>query len=287
MSDLKPNKPGGSDDIDLVVLLDRVILYFRRFLWRYIIAVLVGIALGIAAWRALPPVYESRMILHSVYLTNAEEIEIVATWDKLLGKGEYRLLSEIFQCDEEILSDLADLKAAEIQKVFTPNNPNGFYIDAKVKDNAILGELQKGIVNGLENTEFIKQKVETRRASLRTLIEKVKTEIAKLDSMKTTVTNIMSSRQNNSSSLLVDVSGITGQMISLNEKLVAYQDDLKFSNGIIVIQGFNKFQTATGPSLKVLILLGLILCLAVTYLSTLVSIVIGKLRERKKLISGK
>jgi hypothetical protein len=287
MNESRHNTSHSSDDIDLILLLERVINYFRRFFLRYILAILLGIVLGIAVWRALPNIYESRMILHTVYLTNAEEIQIVETWDKLLGKGEYRLLSEKFQCDEKILHDLADLEAAEIQKVFTPNNPNGFYIDVEVKNNAILPELQKGIVNGLENTEYIKQKVETRRASLRILIEKVKTEITKLDSMKTTVANIMSSRQSNSSSFLVDISGITSQMIALNEKLVAYQDDLKFSSGIIVVQGFNQLQTTTGPSLKVLILLGLILCLAIAYISALITIVIGKLRERRRFNANK
>jgi hypothetical protein len=279
MGEDKPQSTSTPEDIDLVILLERAILYFRRFKWAYIVAIIAGISLGLLAYVSSPRVFKSRMVVHPVFLTNGEQMQIIDNWDELLKRREYKTLALAFNCDEVMLHKLVSLDATDILKVFTPSNPNGFYIDVKVKDNSILPELQKAIVHGLNNSEFVKEKVAVRRDNLRLMIDEVKQEIDKLDSTKSTVENIISSKEKNSSSIMIDVSGLNRQLIDMNEKLLGYREELKFVNGIYVLQGFNRFDIPVSISLKVMIVLGLILCLAITYIYTLFVYVNERMRK--------
>ena len=272
----------ASDDVDLVVLLQKLILHFKRFRLAYTTAIVVGILLGVGAYFYFPKMYKSRMLLHPMYLTNEEQIQIIDNWDELLKRKEYVSLAQAWNCDEKIPLKVASIDATDILKVFTPNNPNGFYVDVRIKDNSILATLQQAIVYGLNNSEFVKAKVDLRRENIKYMIDKVTEEIDKVDSTKTYVENIISNKEKNSSSLMVDVSGLNRQLIDLNEKLLGYKEELKFVNGVYVIQGFSRFDKPVSISLKVLIILGLIFCMTLTYIYTLIILVNEKMRAMKR-----
>jgi LPS O-antigen subunit length determinant protein (WzzB/FepE family) len=135
-------------------------------------------------------------------------------------------------------------------------------------------------VFALGNTEYIRERVASKKANLTELLVKVKTELTKLDSTKTTVQNIITSREKNSSSIMLDVSGIDRQWIELNEKLLFYQDELKFSNAVQVLQGFSPLDTPVSPGWKLLIVLGVITGFVITYLYTLTRYVRDRLKTR-------
>jgi hypothetical protein len=279
----KPQNQNLSDDVDLVSLLQKAVLHFRRFKLAYIIAVIAGVAIGVSLYSILPRLYKSRMVLHPMYLTNEEQIQIIDNWDELLKRTEYASLATAWNCDKSVPETLTSIEATSVMKVFTPNNPNGFYVDVKVKDNDLLPALQQAILYGLNNSEFVKEKVAVRRENIRYMIDKVTSEIAKVDSMKTNVENIISNKEKNPSSLMIDISGLNRQMIDLNEKLLGYKEELRFVNGVFVIQGFSRFDIPVSISLKVLIVIGLILTIVIAYIYTLVVLV----REKLKALPGK
>jgi hypothetical protein len=277
------NKPQSetTDDIDLVMLLERTIRFFRRFRSAFLVAIIVGIVLGVSLYFTLPTLYKSRMVVHPMYLTNGEQMQIIDNWNELLKRSEYSALAKTLSCDEKMLHKLTSIQTGDVAKVFTPQNPNGFYIDVKVKDNAILPDLQKAIVFGLNNIPFVKEKVDLRRENLSQMAEKVKSEIDKLDSTKSMVDNIISNKEKNSSSLMIDVSGLNRQLIDMNEKLLGYQEELKFVNGIFVIQDFSRFDTPVSISLKVMVVLGVLLALVVTYIYSLFVSVNERIRKNR------
>src|SRR5436190_11787905 len=281
MNEDKPQRTTSEDEVDLISLLERAVLFFRRFRLLFIGAGIIGILLGFLVYFISPRIYKSTMILRSSYLTNMEQIEIIDYWNELLKRNERGTLAEILGCDGPLLDDLASCEAAEILKNYSSTNPNGFYVDVKVKNNSILPELQKAIVNGLNNTQLVKQKLLSRRANLKELIGKVAVEISKLDSVKSNIEKIISNREKNSSALMLDVTGVNRELIDMNEKLLGYQDELKFSSGVQVVQGFLSFNTPVSISLKVLIVLGLIVCLSIAYLVTLVIFVNDRLKKRR------
>jgi hypothetical protein len=272
-----------SDDIDLLLLVERALVFFKKFKWIFIIAIISGVGVGIWKHRSAPKMYKSRMIVHSFMLTNQEEIGIVSNWNELLKKGEYASLASIFNCREAILHHVKEIKAEELQKVFTPTNPNGFHIEVSVTDNSVLKELQDGIVYGFENTPFVQEKMAVKKANFVELINITAVEIRKLDSTKRNVEGILSGNGRGSSSIILDASGINRQLIEMNEKLLNFKQELKFAGAVQVLQNFSAFSKPSGPRLIVSLFIWILVFLSIAYIYALVHSVNEKLKDRARL----
>lgn len=142
-------------------------------------------------------------------------------------------------------------------------------VEAIVKDNSVLDDLGNGIVYGLENSSYLKSKLATRRSTLTQLIEKVRSEIVKLDSTKRNIEYSINNNNQRASSYIIDVSTINGQMIGLNEKLLSLQDELKFTNAVQILHGFEKFGKPVSPKLIKSLVLGFIGGFAIGYFLSL------------------
>ena len=183
-----------TDDIDLLRLVEQSIAFFRKYKWVFLLAILLGLGAGYYFYRVIPKTYKSRLVVHSFFLTNPELIQIVDNWNRLLQAKEYSTLSSQFNCPISILPAVRKIKAQEIQQVFTPENPNGFTIDVTVTRNGVLEDLQKGLLFGFENSDYIRNRLEVKRTHLRELIKKTNEEITRLDSTKRMMENIMGTR---------------------------------------------------------------------------------------------
>jgi hypothetical protein len=280
MSDDSKNWQTRPDDIDLLALLERSIIFFRRNRWIFLAGALLGLLLGFARYSSLPTVYKSRMILGSSLLSNQNYIQITGTWNALLKSGEQRTLAALFNIPISDLQKVKQIKAEEIQKIFTSNNPNGFIITVWVTDNAVLDNLQKGILTGFDNCDHARDRLIAKRKKLQELIEKTSSEINRLDSTKKAMENIIMGKGTSSSSLIVDGSAISRQLIDMNEKLLGFQEELQFTNAVQVLQGFVKFNSPAGPNLYKWLLLGLITGLALAYLVATIRSINQKLKSR-------
>ncbi len=271
----------ASDDIDLINIIERAFLFFRRYRIAFIIAIVVGIGLGGFRYYSSGKIYKSRLILHSSFLTNLEEIEIINYWNELLKRNEYTALAQSFNCDENMLQDVVSIEGSEILKNYSASNPNGFYIDARVKNNAVLPGLQKALVYGLNNTEYVKQRLSLRKKDVETLIDKVTVEIQKLDSVKKSIETVITSGVKNPGSFMLDIPGINKEFIDMNEKLLSYREELQFSSsGIQVLQSFVALNTPVSISLRVMILLGILFCLFIVFIFTIIHSVSERLKKR-------
>ncbi len=283
MSGNSKNWQTQPDDIDLLALLERFIVFFRKNKWLFIISCGIGLSLGYLRYLSLPSIYKSRMLLQPLMLSNQNDIQIVANWNDLLRSGNRNVLSPIFAIPDDTLQKLKQIKADEIQKIFTPSNPNGFTIDVWVTDVSILDRVQEGIIYGFENSEFVKNRLASRKNRLRELIDITSTEIKRLDSTKKIFENIIVGKGVSSASLIVDGSTISRQLIEMNEKLLSFKEELKFASSIQVLQGFSNPKRPAGPNLYKWLFLGFISGLTVAYLIGLFRSIDQKLKARAAL----
>jgi capsular polysaccharide biosynthesis protein len=267
-----------SDDIDLINLLEKIYLFFRRFKLIFIIAIIAGILLGSLGYFFSTKLYQSRIILHSSYLTNQEEIEIIGYWDQLLKRGEDVLVAKMLNISKDVISKVAGLDAAEIQKDYSSSNPNGYYVDVKVKDNSVLPELQNAIVHGLNNTPYAVRRLAARKEYLQNGINQLTDEANKLDSVRNNIGAIGSKREN--TSLLLNVSDINKDLVDMHEKVENYKTELKFISTVQVLQGFIPSGIPVSRSLTVSIAVALIVCLAAAYIFSLIKYVEHRLKQK-------
>ena len=295
MSDDSKNWQTKPDDIDLLALLERSILFFRRNVWIFLICILLGLLLGLLKYSSLPKIYTSRIILSSSLvsaqnivqasspiLSNQNCIQIAGTWNSLLKSGNHSALAAIFNIPDSDLHKIRQIKAEEIQKIFTQNNPNGFIITAWVTDNSVLDNLQRGILHGYDNCDHARDRLEVKRNKLQDLIEKTSSEINRLDSIKTATENIILGKVANSSSLIIDGANFSRQLIDMHEKLLNLKEELKFTTAVQVLQGFIKFTGPAGPNLYKWLLLGLACGLSIAFFVTMFLSVNRKLKTSRR-----
>ncbi len=268
------------DDLDLIGLLERIYLYIRRFRILFLAALPVGIALGSIIYLTSPKVYQSKLILHASYLTNQEELEIIDYWNQLLQRSEYGILANILHCQESLLHEVVSLVGVEIQKNYSSTDPNGFYVLARVKDNSILPSLQGAIVYGLDNTEFVKQKIQERRMFLEGVIGKLTVQIAQLDSANHAIEVGLVHDSHQAASTAVGLDDLNRNLVDLNEKIQNYRTELQSLTSIHVLQGFIPLQTPVSRSLLVHMAVGLLLCIVVAYLFSIIKYVEDRLKKR-------
>jgi hypothetical protein len=268
------------DELDLINLIRRTILFFSRFKFIFLGCLTVGLALGLYFYQSTPKRYSTRMIVHPWFISNQDEIEIIDSWKDLLSKGERGQLASIMNCDGAVLQQLSTISAEEILRTYIPNNPNGFLISVSVTDTSILNELQEGIVYGLNNSPFIKEKISVRKAKNMELIAKMNEEIEKLNTTKTLIDSMIRTRNASSSSLMIDISQVNAEWIDLNEKLMGYQEDLRFLSGVQVLEGFHKGKMVRSGLFK-LTFLGLAAGFFIGYMISLFLYVLQKLKASK------
>lgn len=282
MNESERQQKTSPDDIDLLLLVERFILFFKKYKWVFVIAAFSGLVAGYLFYRSLPNIYKSRLIVHSFLLTNQEQIKIIENWNALLRKSEYSELAATFNCPQDILPKVKKISAEEIQKVFSAINPNGFVIDVNVTNNSILENLQRALVFGLENSVYVKERLRSKRINLKELIDKTSIETLKLDSTKKAIEDIIEGKGRSSSTLIIEGATINKQLIEMNEKLIGYKDELKFTSSVQVLQGFSKFSKPTGPHLIPWLVIGLLVFLPLGFLFALVSSINGKIRNRMR-----
>jgi len=273
--------PPPADDIDLLQLLERALRFCRQFKWLFLAALLTGIVGGWFMYsKVIPVTYKSRLVLHSNILTNPEQIQIVNNWNKQLKQRAYADLALALGCRPEILYHTKSLSAKEIQQAFTPNNPNGFTIDAIVTDQSILDSLQSALLNGFDKGSYIKQRLEVKKASLTELITRTREEISKLDSTKRNLEAIIGGYGHSSSSVIIDGTSINRQLIEMHEKLLAYQESLRFTSAVYVLQGFSRFDKPDNPKLIPWLLIGVMLTMSMAFAYALFSNLWAKMKSR-------
>jgi prefoldin subunit 5 len=271
-----------SDDLDLINLFERAFSFIRNYGRLIAIFSIIGILIGFVIYKISPKQYTSTLLLHSFTLTNTEQINIIENWNALLKDGEYSILSERLNCDAKLLEKVNRIRASEIQKLYIPNNPNGFMVEVLVSDNTVLDSLGNGIVYGLENSDYIKAKLAGRKSTLAQLIDKVKSEIIKLDSTKKNIENHINNNSEHASSFIIDISTINSQVIGLNEKLLGYQDELKFTNAVQVLHKFEQFEKPASPKLFKSLVLGFIAGFAFGYLLSLYKYIRKRIKMRAR-----
>lgn len=269
------------DEIDLIAVIERCLLFFKKYKWIYLVAIILGIATGILFYKAIPKSYKSRMVVHSFMLANQEEIQLISNWDKLLTRKGYSELAGIFNCSESLLKKVKKIKGDEILQVFSAVNPNGFTVDVIVTDNDVLDSLEKGIVHGFENSDYVADRLAIKKENLRELITTTETEIQKLDSNKKLMSDILKGQERAPASMIVDISNLNRQLIEMNEKLLSFKENLKFTNAVQVLQGFSRIEQPAGPKLIPWLVIGLTGFIGIAFLTTFFHSIAEKLRLRK------
>lgn len=228
----------SSDDLDATVLLQKAVHFFSHYGKLLLAVALGGMLIGLLRFWFSPYTYSSSLVLQPTMLSDPEQIELINNWSMLLKKKEFTGLATQFNTDVSMLKKVKSISAEELQKSYAPNNYTAFSLTVSVTDPAILKPLQKGILHGLNNSEYIKDKLAARKNILSSLIGTVQEQLNRLHNMQSAIESNTQMQDNTGARMIVDVSGISGQIAVLQEKKLNFEENLSFLSSVNVLQNF-------------------------------------------------
>jgi len=226
------------DELDLTVLLGKAINFFRHYGKLIAAVALVGLLAGILRFWYSPNIYSSSLVVQPTLLSDPEQMEVINSWGALLKKKELPALAHQLNIDANLLKKLSAISVEELQKSYSPGNYTAISITALVKDTSILIPLQKGLLYGLDNSAYVKEKLAAKRNTFTTLIQTTQQEIDRLYKWQSTVETSMQPGNNSSGRIIVNVSEISSQIIALQEKNLLFKENLSFNTAVHVLQNF-------------------------------------------------
>ena len=247
--------PHTTDELDVAAIFRNVFHFFSHYGKLLLVVALVGTLLGAFRFWKTPNLYPSSMVLQPTMLSDPEQIALIENWSDLLKKREWPVLAQQFQVDASLFQKVKSIKTEELQKSFSPNNYTAFTLTVLVTDTALLQPLQKGIEHALDHSEYIKDKLVSRKSILRSMIQTVEQEIKHLVNLQAHVETSLQ-QNNNGGRFIVSASDISGQIASLQEKKLNFEESLSFTSAVHVLQNFYIPSKPTYPQLFKQLIMG-------------------------------
>jgi hypothetical protein len=263
----KEGQKFAPDEIDLVGLFIRSVRFFYNNRHIFLFCTILA-ACGTAGYMYFKPkVYQSRFTAECMSIPDSRTIELINDLEGLRINKDWNLLGNKLGMKPDrakLIKKIEPLSTITIDKeakgvddylLSTAETSYKFSIIALVKNNSVLPELQKGIIKYLSANEYSSLRVNRFIENRKSLLSYVNYELKKLDSLNSLYADKIV--HSSSSTSLTSPGDFKATVISLQEKKLAIEDELKFAAPVRVIQGFTAFKNPVEPILTFVLLTSL------------------------------
>lgn len=250
------------DDIDLQELAVRIIRYFRNHLIFIAAFCVVGIGLGVVAYKALPSSYESQMVVLSDLLTKTYGDRMDQSLNNLIQEGNTAELSSRLNLAPEKVASIQSVAVESQLDVKTPQrdkvdkDETYFIITVVLTDRSALPDIQQGMLHYLRNNEWVKIRSQQRSQLSTAVIQRIDREVQTLDSLKRA---LFQKGQLRTENVQFDPAELFKQTVELTRMRWEEQQELELAASIHLIEGFTVFQKPKDPKLTTLVAVGFLL----------------------------
>lgn len=259
----------SSDEIDLSFLLARAIQVVKNNAIFVIAAFIIGNLIGVAYYQTTPQTFESKMLISSDILTESYSKSLIDNLDKLIRENNVESLSQKLGLSKTQASMLGsvEIKSAIEKPEGTPE-ANRIYlnVEAKSRDNSIWPQLQAGLVNYLQNNEYVKIRVAHRINYNKQIIDVINVELADLEKLKEGFMKEGFSKSSKGNVVLLDPTTINTKILELSKEKVNLLNAMETINSIQVVEGFTVFSKPATPKLSLSLVAGTSFGLLVVFL---------------------
>lgn len=245
------------DEIDLIELLARFVRLLKKNF--ALIAICVVICVGLAVWIrfASPKIYESRMMVYSDILTESYCDQLARNLSSLIKDSNYELLADRLSLSPEQASKLHEVRIEGALEGAVPEEARSFIVVVvRILDNAVLPDLQAGIIEYLSQNDFVKTRTEEKKRYYQELIARIGEEIEKLEVAKQRITSGDFGRA--AGTVMMNPSEIYAQTVTLVETKLSMEEKLHLVNSVQLVEGFSPLNRHVSPRLSILLPAGLV-----------------------------
>lgn len=232
------------DEIDLIGLFVNIVRFLTRRFTAILLTILISISISAVLFFALPPEYKTRLIAKSRVLTDVEIKGIIYDLNELVKDGNSTEIGNRMKIDYKLANQLTKVKSFGIKELdnkdVSTQRDSVFVIEVYLRDNTQLDKLQKGLVNYLENNEFVKQRVAVFKEARQKELEKLTFELRNIDSTKTLIIRQLQNKANNVS--FIDLGTLYQQALQYYQRQLFVKESLQFADNLQIIVNFTRFE---------------------------------------------
>ena len=241
--------------------------FLRRHMLYFFIAGLLGGAAGAGIWYVKPATYEAEMTVSYVHYEKKIYADMLTKLNALVRAGNVERLAQQLGLPMASAKEIRSVEAYNIRKedlaadLGTEKVP--FYIAVQVKRPGILPELETALVDYLNGTKYVQERLEFMGRQLRAEQEFLQDRLKVVDSLS----RILNSREDMSS----EEKAVT-RMELLEETLAVYDRiknvkiSLAFNKNVEILDGFVPVERPSGRGMSHFILFGFLAGLAFWFL---------------------
>lgn len=244
---------------------------FRDFVKKYFVSfVLFGVLGGAVAagiWFLKPKVYEAEMTVSYVHYEKKIYADMLEKLDRLIESKSYTSLAEILDLPVETVEKLKSIKGYNIRKedltgdLSTEKIP--FYISAKVTDIDVLDALQPAIVNYLDGSEFIQNRLNYMKQKSEDELKFLEQRLEIVDSLSRF---LILQEDKMLSEKTVSRMELLEETLAIYSKIQEVKGSLTFNQNIEVLDGFIANDKPSGKSVTFWILYGFLAGIGLRFL---------------------
>ena len=258
---METNNP--SDTIDLSKAFTYLIRLFIGNFSTILIITTLTLGLGLVYFWFSPKIFESKMIIQSDILSESYALRLAENLSTHIKDGDIEYLVAKLNLTTEEASQLRDIKIVSALTAMSQQMPEKdkviVVISVRVTDNAILPNLQRGIIDYLSSNDYIKKRVEENRKLYENVIGSLDRELKMMDTLKIRISKGKFSSTKVGDVLIMDVSGLFEVAGDLFEKKYSTQRALATVESIQIIEDLTPYRKAVWPKLSIVLLTSLIL----------------------------
>jgi hypothetical protein len=242
-------------------------IYVRKNALWYLLFGILGASIAAGAWYIRPKAYEVEMTVSYVHYEKKIYADMLHKLDLLVQSGSSEKLSELLDLPEDQCRKIKSVAGYNIRNEDLTNDLSmekiPFYIKVRISDLDVLEPLQPALVNYLNNTSFIQDR-------LKYMLEKSRQDLVFLEKRLAIVDSL-------SSQLIIRKEGINDEKtitrmellheaLTLHDRIQQVKGSMEFNLNIEVLDGFVPSDNPAGHDLKYFIIYGFLAGLALWFL---------------------
>ncbi len=264
-----------SKEITFKELFISVFIFFRKNFKILLIAVVIGVTLGIVKHFLGEPVYKSNMTVFahiederdyeniqkrfSFFYSGELIVNKINSFKSALESNNVEYLSKELNISKDSLKMLKNLEIEFLFPVEGTENEKEireidyFKITAEVINNDILPKLEKGLHNSIVNDPFIAQKVENTKKTTSDLIKEIDKEILKLEEAQK-----LQLKQGKNTNFFITNKSLYSEKIDLIAKKMKFNKKLNQYNPFQIVTNFVPSNKNKNSLIKNAVILGFV-----------------------------
>jgi hypothetical protein len=237
--------------------------YIRKNILLFLIFGLIGAGISTGLWLMKPRVYEAEMTVS--YVHNEKKIygDMLRKLDLLVNSGDVKELSGLLKLPEEVAKHIRSVEGLNIRHEDLTNDLSTekipFYIKVRVTDLAVLESLQPALVNYLNNSSFIQDRLNYMMIKSRQDLAFLERRLAIADSLSN---QLIIRKEGINDEKTITRMELLQEVLALHDRIQQVKGSMEFNLNIEVLDGFIPSRNPSGGSLVKYILYGFLAGLA-------------------------